>query len=134
MTFVELVNLVAEKTGLTKDQVSATLRAFSEVSKEILETGEKVKLTGFGTFYSIRGTPRPLFRGDRMSAPRPIIRFREKRRSKVEKRAVVLDDDKTKTASEEKTCPGCGDPMQEKQYCMRCGTEPFEKRPDPKRK
>lgn len=132
MTFVELVGAVSEKTGLTKDQVSRTIKAFTEVSKEVLETGEKVKLTGFGTFYSIRGTPRPLFRGDRMSAPRPIIRFREKRRSKVEKRAVVLDDEKTKTASTQKTCPSCGDEMEEKAYCMRCGTEPFEKRPQKK--
>lgn len=46
----------------------------------------------------------------------------------MEKRNVVLDDDKTKTSSATKTCPKCGLTLSEEAYCDKCGTEPFEKR------
>ena len=54
-----------------------------------------------------------------------------------EKYAVVLDDEKTKTAEKDNgsTCPKCGRPvnfgaMKSKQFpwCEECGTEPFEKK------
>ena len=132
MTLSELTDQIAESTGVSREDVTRVLRSFMENAKEVLETGESVKLTGFGTFYTIRGKERPLFRGDRMASTRQIIKFREKREKHMkEKRAVVLDEEKVKTGSKDKSCPSCGDPISDL-YCMRCGTEPFEKRPEKK--
>lgn len=49
---------------------------------------------------------------------------------KLEKRNVVIDDEKTKTASEGSVCPHCGNKLKEASFCETCGTEPFEKRPE----
>ncbi len=53
----------------------------------------------------------------------------------MEKYAVVIDDEKTKTASTENKCPKCGKDLSDQirksniaWYCPNCGTEPFEKR------
>lgn len=51
----------------------------------------------------------------------------------MEKHAVVLDDEKSKTAGKGKNCPKCGKAMTQDSYCDTCGTEPFEKRPEPKK-
>lgn len=49
----------------------------------------------------------------------------------MEKLGVVLDDEKTKVAGQTKKCPKCGaDLHSESTYCVNCGTEPFEKRPE----
>lgn len=63
----------------------------------------------------------------------------------MEKYAVVIDDEKTKTASTDNTCPKCGTRVGVQTlkqtftrtgpfipHCPNCGTEPFEKRPDSK--
>ena len=50
MTKVELVNAVAEKTGLSKkDSEKAVSAVFASIT-EGLKTGEKLSLVGFGTF------------------------------------------------------------------------------------
>ena len=41
---------MAEKSGLTKKDNEAVLKAFIESVEEALEGGEKVQLVGFGTF------------------------------------------------------------------------------------
>lgn len=46
----ELVELVAEKAGLTKADANRAIDAFTETVKEALVKGEKVTLVGFGTF------------------------------------------------------------------------------------
>lgn len=51
----------------------------------------------------------------------------------MDKYSVVLDNEKTKTASTSKTCPGCGGSLTNETHCARCGTKPFEKRPEPKK-
>ena len=51
----------------------------------------------------------------------------------MDKYAVEVDDEKTKTAGKGNTCPGCGGPLTKKgnvPHCANCGTEPFEKNPD----
>ena len=60
----------------------------------------------------------------------------------MEKYSVVLDQEKVKTAKEADdavSCPKCGAVIHyshgEKEsfpWCPKCGTEPWEKRPDPK--
>lgn len=46
----ELVEKVAEKTNLTKKDVTATVEALFETIEEVLASGDKVQVIGFGTF------------------------------------------------------------------------------------
>ena len=50
MNRIELVNAVAEKTGLTKKDAEKAVNAFVETVKETMVNGDKVQLVGFGTF------------------------------------------------------------------------------------
>lgn len=50
MNKTELVNAVAEKSGLTKADAAKALNAFMEATSETLKKGDKVALVGFGTF------------------------------------------------------------------------------------
>lgn len=62
----------------------------------------------------------------------------------MDKYAVELDNSLVKLASKGGNCPKCGRLLHAKdgasgafvppQYCPDCGTEPFEKRPEPSRK
>jgi rubrerythrin len=47
----------------------------------------------------------------------------------MEKRGVVIDYEKTKTAEQTKRCPDCGLELDEPNKCPRCGTKPFERKP-----
>ncbi len=46
----DIVDAVAEKTGLTKKDAQSALEAVLEAVTESLQRGERVQLTGFGTF------------------------------------------------------------------------------------
>lgn len=50
MNKVELVDAIAKKTGLTKKDTEATVKAFVESVSDSLAKGESVQLVGFGTF------------------------------------------------------------------------------------
>ena len=50
MNKTELVAAVAEKTGLTKKDAEAAVKAFTDVVSAQLKKGDKVQLVGFGTF------------------------------------------------------------------------------------
>ena len=50
MNKAELVSRMAEKSELTKKEAEVALNAFMESVEEALIEGEKVQLTGFGTF------------------------------------------------------------------------------------
>ena len=50
MNKTELVAAMAEKTGLSKKDAEASLKAFTDVVAEELKKGEKIQLVGFGTF------------------------------------------------------------------------------------
>lgn len=50
MTRVELVDAIAESTGLTKKDSDAAVKAFVEAVTSALVKGDKVQLVGFGTF------------------------------------------------------------------------------------
>ena len=50
MNRTELINAIAEKTGMTKVASKAAMNACFESIKEQLNKGEKVNLIGFGTF------------------------------------------------------------------------------------
>ena len=50
MNKVELIDEITKKTGLTKKDTDATLKAFVEAVAEALAKGDSVQLVGFGTF------------------------------------------------------------------------------------
>lgn len=50
MTKTELINSIAEKAGCTKKDAAAALEATLSSIQETLVKGDKVSITGFGTF------------------------------------------------------------------------------------
>lgn len=50
MTKADIVSKIAEKTGLEKTDVQATVEIFMEEVKNSLEEGDNVYLRGFGSF------------------------------------------------------------------------------------
>jgi DNA-binding protein HU-beta len=50
MNKAELINKVADDTGVTKTQANAALDSFIEAVTKTLKSGGKVTLVGFGTF------------------------------------------------------------------------------------
>jgi nucleoid DNA-binding protein len=50
MTKADLVEQVAEKTGLTRTDVAATVDSFLDAVKRTLENGSNIEIRGFGTF------------------------------------------------------------------------------------
>lgn len=50
MTKTELVTAMAEKSGLSKKDATNALTAFTDVITTALANGEKIIITGFGSF------------------------------------------------------------------------------------
>ncbi|MCI0330269.1 MAG: integration host factor subunit beta [candidate division Zixibacteria bacterium] len=50
MTKADLVERVAEKTGLTRTDVMVVVENFLEQIKKSLEEGQNIEIRGFGTF------------------------------------------------------------------------------------
>lgn len=50
MKKAELINEISTKTGLTKGQCDAVLKAFVEVTVDALKKDDKIALKGLGTF------------------------------------------------------------------------------------
>jgi DNA-binding protein HU-beta len=50
MTKADIVNEIAERTGLEKMEVQVTVEEFMKSVKKSLESGENVYLRGFGSF------------------------------------------------------------------------------------
>jgi DNA-binding protein HU-beta len=53
MNKTELVKQVAERTGLSKKDTESTLTVLTDVLTEVMATGDKITLVGFGTFESV---------------------------------------------------------------------------------
>lgn len=50
MNKTQLIEAMADKTGLKKKEAEAALNAMTEAITEALKAGEKVQLVGFGTY------------------------------------------------------------------------------------
>lgn len=46
----QLIDAIADKSGLSKTDAKKSLEGFMEATKEALKTGDKIALIGFGTF------------------------------------------------------------------------------------
>ncbi len=54
MNKTELVNAVAEKTGLSKAKAAAAVDGVISAISDTLKKGDKVSLVGFGTFETVK--------------------------------------------------------------------------------
>jgi len=50
MTKADIIESIYEKVGLSKEESSRIVELVLETLKDTLETGEKVKISGFGNF------------------------------------------------------------------------------------
>ena len=50
MTKADIVEVVHNRTGFSKKESSEAVESILDVLKEVLEDGEKIKLSGFGNF------------------------------------------------------------------------------------
>ncbi len=50
MNRVELINAIAAETGVTKKDIDAVIKSFTNVVSDTLQKKDKVQLIGFGTF------------------------------------------------------------------------------------
>ena len=50
MTKADIVEVVHNRTGFSKKESSEAVESILDILKEVLEQGEKVKLSGFGNF------------------------------------------------------------------------------------
>jgi DNA-binding protein HU-beta len=114
MTKQQLIETLANETNTTKRQAEKVLSTFVAIVERTVATGEKVSVTGFGTFdlgkRAAGSTPRPAKRSTSprwpcpASAPasvskRPFarlaIRSRHKRPRSVEGVCVILQPERT---------------------------------------
>jgi len=58
MNKAELVDQIAEDTGISKSKATAALESYMEGVTQALRAGEKVTLVGFGTFTVIKRAAR----------------------------------------------------------------------------
>ena len=63
----ELINSLSEETTFSKKDVSRVLDSFTRIIERTLKRGEKVSITGFGSFWLSR---RPARKGIRRSSYR----------------------------------------------------------------
>lgn len=50
MTKADIVEVVHSRTGFSKKESSEAVESILDILKEVLEEGEKIKLSGFGNF------------------------------------------------------------------------------------
>jgi DNA-binding protein HU-beta len=80
MTKAELINAMAEKSGLKQAQVKQALDAFTACVVDAIQRGEDVRLVGFGSFVPVTrpaGTARNPRTGETVARPESkTIKFR----------------------------------------------------------
>jgi len=80
MNKAELVNVIAQKAGMTKVDAKKALEAFMEASTEALQKGERISLVGFGTFstctHPARKGRNPQTGKEIMIAEKTVVKFK----------------------------------------------------------
>lgn len=73
MTKAQIVDRIAEATGLTKLETEAVVDGFMHTVLDAVAEGDRVELRGFGTFRSVERAPRTA-RNPRTDTPVPVPR------------------------------------------------------------
>jgi integration host factor subunit alpha len=80
MTKAELVEILSEKTGVTRNESVEFLEQVFAIMKETLEKGETVKISGFGNFVVREKKPRkgrnPQTGGEMVISARRVLTFK----------------------------------------------------------
>jgi len=80
MTKTELIGLMAQASGISRDQARLALESFTDSVTEALAKGQDVRLVGFGTFVSAdrkAGVARNPRTGEAIARPASrTVRFR----------------------------------------------------------
>jgi len=149
MTLSEIVEIVAEETGAPRDVVWGFVRSFMDALVDEIDRGNEVKVQGLGTFkwVDVPGKKLPSWKLKHIghivyaTPPGKKLKFlpsKKFRTRRVEmsddegmtKYGVVLDDQKEKTASDDKgevrICPVCGEDLDNAGACPEHGTQPLE--------
>jgi DNA-binding protein HU-beta len=76
----QLIDAIAQRSGLTKIDARKSVNAFIEVASDALRTGDKVSLSGFGSFEVARKparTGRNFLTGTPVDIPpKSVVKFR----------------------------------------------------------
>lgn len=141
MTLTEIVELAAKQVGSDPKLFWGFADALICSVIGQLEQGVDVKIRGLGTFTWVN-VPAKELPGGHFSAAGKKLKFKPSKRLQrrrtvmsdseegMTKYAVVLDDEKTKTASNKRPghCPECDKDLDKGGACPTHGTEPFEPR------
>ena len=80
MNKADLVNVIAQKAGMTKVDAKNALEAFMEASAEALHNGDRFSLVGFGTFsaskYPARKGRNPQTGQEIMIPEKTVVKFK----------------------------------------------------------
>jgi len=80
MNKLELVNVMAEKTGLTKVDAKKALDAFINTAVETVKKGEDVSIVGFGTMTMVKRAARkgrnPITGKEIMISEKKVMKFK----------------------------------------------------------
>ena len=94
MTKAEIVEHIYERVGFSKKEAAEVVESIFEVIKARLETGEKVKISGFGNFVINEKRPRkgrnPQTGEEIVISGRRVLSFKP---SQVLKRTINSEDD-----------------------------------------
>ena len=144
ITTTDLAKRVARAVGSEQGVAYGFIREAFDQMAAALDSGEEVRIRGLGRFrWRLFHKTTTFLAGKRRRsyAPGMKLRFDPSRRLSLRRKkmtdegmtklGVVLDDQKTKTAttdseSEERVCPRCGKTLDDAGACPEHGTEPFE--------
>jgi DNA-binding protein HU-beta len=80
MNKAQLIDAIAERSGVTKVNAKKTIEAFIEVTSDILRAGDKISISGFGSFEMAQKparTGRNFLTGTPVEIPpRSVVKFR----------------------------------------------------------
>lgn len=132
MNYIELLETIAGRLYMPLETVRLMYDTMADIVQEEVRKGESVQMRRIGTVAPA------VYPGGRLTngLPVPIVKIRPSLELKavakeinMEKLGVKTDEEKQKTASEQKTCPECGGALRTDTNvptCSKCGTKPFE--------
>lgn len=88
MNKMELIDVMADKAGITKKDAEKALNAFIAITEETLKSGNKVQLIGFGTFETVKRAARNGINPQTKEA----LHVPEKKCPEIHGRGIVKED------------------------------------------
>ena len=87
MNKLSYVNIIADKTNITREEVALIVDEAHEVIKQALKNNDVVKIAGFGTFFSKEKMERNHinpYSGEKIRSPkRKLVKFRASKKFNI---------------------------------------------------